>query len=254
MGPSSTFPIIVPNIYFWDAHYALAYRVARPLALSVEVNTTIQLNQLDTVMFPQLNHMRAVSVVPAVQVHLGRYRVDLIARIGLTPGRQPAGVSGLLGDALGHSAGVAVVRLSHRVTVGFGDDTPALLRPFGSARGRPPGGSGRLGRRCRLFVGRRQDGRPDAAGDGISFDWRFGDLPQGCPPAAGNEKNVGKPCSVGGKECSGGLICACEPFAGIMPPADTPCFCTIPILGKTCSDPTIPANYCGTGRDAVVAT
>lgn len=88
---------------------------------------------------------------------------------------------------------------------------------------------------------------PDGAADGISFDWRFGDLPEGCPPTAGNEKNIGKPCSVGGKECGGGMICACEPYAGITPPEGTPCFCTVAILGKTCDDPSIPANYCGTG-------
>jgi hypothetical protein len=88
---------------------------------------------------------------------------------------------------------------------------------------------------------------PDGAADGISFDWRFGDLPEGCPPTAGNEKGVGKPCSVGGNECSAGLLCACDENFGIKPPADTPCFCTQAILGKTCSDPSIPAGYCGTG-------
>lgn len=84
-----------------------------------------------------------------------------------------------------------------------------------------------------------------AVGDGISFDWRFGDLPAGCPPAAGNEKNVGKICSPGGKECPPGLQCACEEYAGITPPADTPCVCTQVILGKTCAE--VPAGYCGTG-------
>ena len=99
-GPDGTvldIPIIVPNIYFWDAHYAVAYRVARPLALSFEVNTTIQLNELDPVIFPQLNHLRAVSAVPAVQLHLGRYRVDLIGRIGLTRDANPLGVLGYSG-------------------------------------------------------------------------------------------------------------------------------------------------------------
>lgn len=86
-----------------------------------------------------------------------------------------------------------------------------------------------------------------AVGDGITFDWRFGDLPPGCPPAAPNEKNVGKACSKGGNECPQGLICACEEYAGVTPPADTPCVCTIPILGKACDDPMIPAGYCGTG-------
>ena len=40
------------------------------------------------------------------------------------------------------------------------------------------------------------------------------DLPAGCPPEAGNEKGVGKPCTVGGNECpnNGTLQCTCDTF------------------------------------------
>lgn len=82
--------------------------------------------------------------------------------------------------------------------------------------------------------------------DGFAIDYRFGDLPQGCPPATGNNKHVGDDCS-NGKACVQGLICACETFNGFIPPEDTPCFCTIPIVGRTCSDPTVPADTCGQG-------
>jgi hypothetical protein len=90
-------PLIVPNIYFWDAHYALAYRVAKALGLSFEVNTTIQLNDLDPVMLPKLNRIRAVSLIPAVQLHLDRFRVDVIARLGATGGADPIGLLGFSG-------------------------------------------------------------------------------------------------------------------------------------------------------------
>ncbi len=86
-----------------------------------------------------------------------------------------------------------------------------------------------------------------AVQDGVTFDFRFPDWPAGCPPAAGNDKNVGAPCAKGGgqSQCGSGLICACEGFAGIVPPENTPCLCTIPILGMECS--MIPAGYCGQG-------
>jgi hypothetical protein len=96
-GELDNLPVVVPNIYFWDAHYAVAYRVARALALSFEVNTTFQLNGLDPVMFPKVNHVRAVSLIPGVQVHVGRYRVDAIGRLGVTRGADPVGLLGFSG-------------------------------------------------------------------------------------------------------------------------------------------------------------
>ena len=91
-------PIPVPNIYFWDAHLAVAYRMTDMLGLSVEGNYTHQLNDLDPVMFPKLSHMRALFVVPAAQVHLPPYRVDAAARIGLSRGADALGVLGYAGS------------------------------------------------------------------------------------------------------------------------------------------------------------
>ena len=87
-----------------------------------------------------------------------------------------------------------------------------------------------------------------AVQDGVTIDYSFGDLPPGCPPGVGNDRHVGDVCTKGGgTPCAQGLICACDSFNGIIPPADTPCFCTIPILGRVCSDPSIPTGYCGQG-------
>jgi len=105
-GELDGIPIVVPNIYFWDAHYAVAYRLAKVLALSFEVNTTFQLNGLDPVMFPKVNHVRAVSLIPAVQIHLGRYRIDAVARVGVTRGADPVGLLGFSGTRS------AILRLS----------------------------------------------------------------------------------------------------------------------------------------------
>jgi hypothetical protein len=77
------------------------------------------------------------------------------------------------------------------------------------------------------------------------------DLPAGCPPEAGNEKGVGKPCTVGGNECpnNGTLQCTCDTFLGIKL-VGVPCFCTLvtvnsnPDAGDLCA--ALPNNYCGT--------
>jgi hypothetical protein len=99
-GPSGQInglPVVVPNLYFWDAHYALAWRIFSLLAVSGELNTTIQLNHVSGVDFQRVNDVRAVSVVPGLQLHLGRYRVDALARFGLTRGADLLGVIGYAG-------------------------------------------------------------------------------------------------------------------------------------------------------------
>ncbi|MEP6652547.1 MAG: hypothetical protein ABJA82_04260 [Myxococcales bacterium] len=91
--------------------------------------------------------------------------------------------------------------------------------------------------------------RPEDAGtkDSFSIDYHFGDLPPGCPPAAGNDKQVGTPCSKTAPktQCGGDLVCACQVFNGVVPPDDTPCFCTLPIPGKLCS--MVSPGTCGQG-------
>jgi hypothetical protein len=62
-------------------------------------------------------------------------------------------------------------------------------------------------------------------------------LPVGCPPDAGNEIGIGKPCSKGGNECGSGLLCTCGNFAVTLP-ANMPCLCTNAIASASC--PTNP--------------
>jgi hypothetical protein len=95
LGPDADFDtehIVVPSLYFYDAHYAIGVAPWSFLGASVEVATTIQLNHLSDPNFSRLNNLRAVWVAPALQVHLGDYRVDLIARLGLTRGQELLGV------------------------------------------------------------------------------------------------------------------------------------------------------------------
>jgi hypothetical protein len=100
MGPDAKLgdlPIVVPTLYFWDAHYALALRLLGFVTASVEVNSTIQVNHVEGLDFRKLNDVSAVSVVPGLQWRVGRYRVDTLARIGLTRGAELLGVVGYSG-------------------------------------------------------------------------------------------------------------------------------------------------------------
>jgi hypothetical protein len=95
IGPNATvadIPIVIPTIYFWDAHYGVSVRVVDGFAVTCALNTTYQLNSLDKVMFPHLNKLRSAYVVPGVQVHLGAYRIDLVGRFGIKAGAEPLGV------------------------------------------------------------------------------------------------------------------------------------------------------------------
>lgn len=81
----------------------------------------------------------------------------------------------------------------------------------------------------------------DAAMD-FTIDYRFGDLPPGCPPGVSNDKGIGAACTRGGGQCTSNKICTCDTTLGVTPPPGTPCFCTIAIL-QSCAS--LPAGTCG---------
>jgi hypothetical protein len=84
--------LTVPTIYFWDAHYAVSWAPWPFLGASVELATDIQLNRVPGVDFAKLNDVRAAWVAPALQVHVGDYRIDGIARLGLNRSQELYGV------------------------------------------------------------------------------------------------------------------------------------------------------------------
>jgi hypothetical protein len=95
VGPDGNFQdqhITVPTILFWDAHYAIACAPWSFLGASVELVTDWQLNHIPGVDFAKFNGVRAAWVAPALQIHFGDTRVDLIARFGLTRGEELYGV------------------------------------------------------------------------------------------------------------------------------------------------------------------
>ncbi len=83
-GDFSGFHITVPTIVFWDAAYAVSYAPVDMLAGSLELSTDVQLNHVGGFDFTKFNDVRSVWIAPALQFHLDDYRLDLIARFGLT--------------------------------------------------------------------------------------------------------------------------------------------------------------------------
>lgn len=96
LGPDGDFAdqhIVVPTIVFWDAAYAVSW--ASPidaLAASFQVATDLQLNHVDGIEFQKLNDVRSVWLAPALQFNVADFRVDAIARFGVTRGADLFGV------------------------------------------------------------------------------------------------------------------------------------------------------------------
>jgi hypothetical protein len=87
-GPNGNFGDLrftVPTLYFWDAHYAVAVRLASFLSVSTELATVFQGNRIADINFQRLNGIRSVAIAPGVAVLLPRgVRLDLVGRWGLT--------------------------------------------------------------------------------------------------------------------------------------------------------------------------
>jgi hypothetical protein len=95
LGPNGTFEgfyIHVPTIAFWDAAYAVSWAPLAAFAASLELATDIQLNHVSGQDFTTFNDLRSVSLAPALQWHVAEYRVDLVARFGLTNGANLFGI------------------------------------------------------------------------------------------------------------------------------------------------------------------
>jgi hypothetical protein len=61
---------------------AIAFAPVDVIGASVELGTDVQINNTNDPQFP-ISDIRSAWIAPAVQLHLGDYRVDLIARLGM---------------------------------------------------------------------------------------------------------------------------------------------------------------------------
>ena len=84
-GPDGTIEgvlVVVPTIAFWDSHVAVSYSPWDFIGASVEFGTDIQVNDVNDPQFP-IQNIRSAWLAPAIQLHVGEWRIDLIARLGL---------------------------------------------------------------------------------------------------------------------------------------------------------------------------
>jgi hypothetical protein len=94
-GPDGNFNdlrIVVPNLLFWSAYYALVFAPVRAVALAAELGTNLQLNHVSAMYFDRVNNLFAATLDVDLQVHFGRFRVDLVGHRGLTKNSDVFGV------------------------------------------------------------------------------------------------------------------------------------------------------------------
>jgi hypothetical protein len=76
-------PLNIPNVYFWEAHYAAGLRPVHWLTVSLELISCVQLNHINDDNFNNLNHLKAFYLDPGVAFDIGSYRISLAGRLGL---------------------------------------------------------------------------------------------------------------------------------------------------------------------------
>jgi hypothetical protein len=94
VGPNGSFlgmEVVVPTLMFWDSHVAVGYAPWDFLGASLELGTDIQVNRVNDPQFP-INSIHSVWLAPAVQAHIGDWRIDAIVRVGLGRGAEQFGV------------------------------------------------------------------------------------------------------------------------------------------------------------------
>ena len=91
-------PLDIPNIYFWESHYALSVLATSWLGFSVELISCVQLSHIDDPNFQDLNHLKAFYINPAVTFDIGHYRLALAGPLGLGKDTERFGVITLSGS------------------------------------------------------------------------------------------------------------------------------------------------------------
>jgi hypothetical protein len=105
VGPDGSFGDLyftVPTLFFWDAHYALALRLASFLSVYSELATVFQGNRITDPNFQKLNGIRSVAFAPGLGIRLPRgIRIDLLLRWAVTRDANLFGVISYSGSRSG---------------------------------------------------------------------------------------------------------------------------------------------------------
>jgi len=73
----------IPNIYFWESHFAVGLAATDWLAFTVELLSFVQLNQVNAPNMTNLNDTKATFLNGGVTLDLGNYRLALAGRLDL---------------------------------------------------------------------------------------------------------------------------------------------------------------------------
>jgi hypothetical protein len=85
-------PMSIPDLYFWESHFAA---IAQPLdwfGFSVELVSCIQLNRVDDGGYTTLHNVKALMLEGGPAFDFGSFRASVVGRFGLTHGAQDFGV------------------------------------------------------------------------------------------------------------------------------------------------------------------
>ena len=82
----------IPNLYFWESHYAAIAQPTQWFGFSVELVSCIQLNRVDDGGYTTLHNVRALMIEGGPAMDLGSYRASVVGRLGLSHGAQDFGV------------------------------------------------------------------------------------------------------------------------------------------------------------------
>ena len=82
----------IPNLYFWESHYAAIAQPSEWFGFSVELVSCIQLNQADDGGYTTLHNVKALMLDGGPAFDFGSFRASVMGRFGLTHGAQDFGV------------------------------------------------------------------------------------------------------------------------------------------------------------------
>jgi hypothetical protein len=99
--------LAIPNLYFWESHYAVIAEPMEWLGLSLGLVSFIQLNRVADSGYTTLHDVKALMLDVELAIDFESYRASVAGRLGLTHGAQDFGVITFSG-----TSGV-MVRLSY---------------------------------------------------------------------------------------------------------------------------------------------
>ena len=82
----------IPDLYFWESHYAVMTQPLEWLGFSAELVSCIQVNRVNDGGYTTLHNVKALMLEGGPAFDFGSFRASVVGRFGLTHGAQDSGV------------------------------------------------------------------------------------------------------------------------------------------------------------------